>query len=266
MSEQIENQVILDAVQATPEAVETVSPQGEDNGEDQGEQGAEEQYKPKVNGVQKRINKFVKTLAEQGEENRRLRAELESLRQGQSNQQPKDEKPNHQHYNDINAYEKDLIDWNTRQLQSKYQSQQTEPSRNQVDYAEEQRVNTWKSRVDELAKTNPRINEITSDELYFIDAFPAIGQVVKESVNPELVLHLVDNPQLIEDLHDLSPIQVARELGKIEASLKKPVLRKQSNAVAPISPVKGNGAVAKADINKMSMDDYYRDFNKRQGS
>lgn len=260
MSEQIENQVILDAVQDTPEAVETVSPQGEDDGEDQGEQGAEEQRKPKVNGVQKRINKFVKTLAEQGEENRRLKAELESLRQSQGNQQPKDEKPNHQHYNDINAYEKDLIDWNTRQINSQ---RNAEPSRNRVDYAEEQRVSTWKSRVDELAKANPRINEITSDELYFIDAFPAIGQVVKESVNPELVLHLVDNPQLIEDLHDLSPIQVARELGKIEASLKKPVLRKQSNAVAPITPVKGNGAVARVDVNNLSMEDYYKNHLKR---
>ena len=265
MSEQIENQVILDAVQETPEAVETVSPQGEDNGGDQGEQGAEEQYKPKVNGVQKRINKFVKTLAEQSEEIRILRAERDSLKQSQGNQQPKDEKPSHLNYNDINAYEKDLIDWNTRQVKNQYQ-QQAEPSR-QVDYAEEERVNTWKSRVDELAKTNPRINEITSDELYFIDAFPSIGQVVKESVNPELVLHLVDNPQIIEDLHDLSPIQVARELGKIEASLKKPVFRKQTNAPAPISPVKGNGAVARVEPSRMSMDDYYNDFNKRrQGS
>lgn len=262
MSEQIENQVILDAVQETPEAVETVSPQGEDNGEDQGEQGAEEQHKPKIGGVQKRINKFVKTLAEQGEENRRLKAELESLKQSQGNQQPKDEKPNHQHYNDINAYEKDLIDWNTRQINS--QRNAVPQSNSQVDYAEEQRVNTWKSRVDELAKTNPEINEITNDDLYFIDAFPAIGNVVKKSVSPELVLHLVKNPQIIEDLHDLDPVEVAIQLGEIRASLKKPVLRKQSNAVAPITPVKGNGAVARVDEAKLSMDDYYRQHLKRR--
>lgn len=67
----------------------------------------------------------------------------------------------------------------------------------------------------------------------------AMAQTIQSSeVGPDMAYYLGSNPKEAERISRLAPLQQAKELGKIEAKLAdNPVVKKTSNAPAPIAPV-----------------------------
>jgi hypothetical protein len=67
----------------------------------------------------------------------------------------------------------------------------------------------------------------------------AMAQTIQASeVGPDMAYYLGSNPKEAERISRLSPLQQAKELGKIEAKLSdNPVVKKTSSAPAPIAPV-----------------------------
>jgi len=67
----------------------------------------------------------------------------------------------------------------------------------------------------------------------------AMAQTIQASeVGPDMAYYLGSNPKEAERISRLSPLQQAKELGKIEAKLAdSPVVKKTSSAPAPIAPV-----------------------------
>jgi hypothetical protein len=67
----------------------------------------------------------------------------------------------------------------------------------------------------------------------------AMAQTIQASeVGPDMAYYLGSNPKEAERISRLSPLQQAKELGKIEAKLAdNPVVKKTSSAPAPIAPV-----------------------------
>jgi hypothetical protein len=67
----------------------------------------------------------------------------------------------------------------------------------------------------------------------------AMAQTIQSSdVGPDMAYYLGSNPKEAERISRLSPLQQAKELGKIEAKLAdNPVVKKTSSAPAPIAPV-----------------------------
>jgi hypothetical protein len=67
----------------------------------------------------------------------------------------------------------------------------------------------------------------------------AMAQTIQSSeVGPDMAYYLGSNPKEAERISRLSPLQQAKELGKIEAKLAdNPVVKKTTNAPAPIAPV-----------------------------
>lgn len=66
-----------------------------------------------------------------------------------------------------------------------------------------------------------------------------MAQTIQSSdVGPDMAYYLGSNPKEAERISRLSPLQQAKELGKIEAKLaESPVVKKTSSAPAPIAPV-----------------------------
>jgi len=66
-----------------------------------------------------------------------------------------------------------------------------------------------------------------------------MAQTIQSSeVGPDMAYYLGSNPKEAERISRLSPLQQAKELGKIEAKLAdNPVVKKTSSAPAPIAPV-----------------------------
>jgi hypothetical protein len=67
----------------------------------------------------------------------------------------------------------------------------------------------------------------------------AMAQTIQSSdVGPDMAYYLGSNPKEAERISRLTPLQQAKELGKIEAKLAdNPVVKKTSSAPAPIAPV-----------------------------
>ena len=67
----------------------------------------------------------------------------------------------------------------------------------------------------------------------------AMAQTIQASdIGPDMAYYLGSNPKEAERISRLSPLQQAKELGKIEAKLAdNPPVKKTSNAPAPIAPV-----------------------------
>lgn len=87
-------------------------------------------------------------------------------------------------------------------------------------------------------------------------ASPAVQQLVLESEKGALIqYHLAKNPTLLDRLNGLSPLGVAKEIGRLEDRLSLPNAKSATKAASPISAPKG-GAAPTVDLSKMSMDEY----------
>ncbi len=98
-----------------------------------------------------------------------------------------------------------------------------------------------------------------------IDVRDEVADLIRESEKgPYLAYHLAKNPDQLRGLNAMTPVQAARELGRLEARLSAPPPKKQTSAPAPISTVNG-GAAQRPDLAKMSMDEYVA-YRKKQGA
>lgn len=92
-----------------------------------------------------------------------------------------------------------------------------------------------------------------SDE---VPVTPAMGDLIKTSdVGADVAYHLGQNRGLAAQIAKMNPLEAARAIGRIEASLQMPKARTETNAPTPISPVRGSGG-ASLNADKLSMEDY----------
>ncbi len=79
---------------------------------------------------------------------------------------------------------------------------------------------------------------------------------IKSSENSAAIAyHLAKNPNLLSAMDGMSSRELAREMGRLEATVKLPTGKKHTTAPAPLAPLKG-GASGAFDPAKASMDDY----------
>jgi hypothetical protein len=84
----------------------------------------------------------------------------------------------------------------------------------------------------------------------------ALVDIVLDSDRPhDLTYWLGKNPEQAKALSSMNPVQAARMIGQIEASLSRPKPKTQSNAPPPISPVNPTGT-ARKDAASMSGAEY----------
>ena len=79
--------------------------------------------------------------------------------------------------------------------------------------------------------------------------------ITASDVGPDVLYKLGTNPAEARRIAGLSPLEQARELGRIEASLSRPKPKTQTNAPDPIAPVRPKAAAVKSP-DKMTMAEY----------
>ena len=252
--------------QVTDQAVETVSPDNSEtvnNSEGNGDSGNDRQHRNI--STERRIGKLVGKIGHLGRENESLKAQLEEANNKINALTPADIKPDiaDPKWKTIDEYNDALINWHQRQ-QNKNQTNQPVQSQsseyNQRNNVNDDHVQKWANKFSEYAKDDPEINSLSKDDVaWFMQDLPQIGNIIDRSYNPALVKHFAKNPDLVFDLEGLDSYDLAREIGKIEASLPRPVKQpKITNAMPPITPVKGDGARPNKSLKDMSPEDYYR--------
>lgn len=153
---------------------------------------------------------------------------------------------------------------------------QTQISAALVKQAEQNKINTAKQENDVLISNfNEKAIKYAAKNAGYEKAIDAAGGSVRyarhiedvvfnSEVGPELDHMLLSNPQLVNKLHNLSPLQATLELGRLESTVKtenKPV--KVSNAPEPFDTGGGGAPVVddfRTDPN-VSMSDYMKQFD-----
>lgn len=77
--------------------------------------------------------------------------------------------------------------------------------------------------------------------------------VLDSEDGPALAYFLAKNPKITKDLNSLTPLQAAKQLGQIEASLSRPQ-RKATSAPPPVTPPSG-GASPPVDLTSLAKSD-----------
>lgn len=91
-----------------------------------------------------------------------------------------------------------------------------------------------------------------------------IGEAILAADDPAaLIHHIGSNPDLAADLADMTPIQQARKLARIEIEMSKPKEAPRSNAPKPLTPVKGASRDDGGVSDNLSIDEWIKRRNKQ---
>ena len=99
-----------------------------------------------------------------------------------------------------------------------------------------------------------------------------VAEVLQESeLGPQLAYHFAKNPSVLLNLNSMTPVAAAREIGKLEVTLAKPVAapppptKKISNTPAPAGTLGSQGRATTPSLANASMEEYMAQ-RKAQGA
>ncbi len=239
----------------------------EDTTEDEDHEGQEQDGdKPKrKGGFQKRIDKLNRKLTDQGQELEYWRQQvLRGANQpgATQEQQPtqKDQpatqqagKPKPEDFEDHDTYVDALTDW---KLDQKLKERDGKTREAELRTEQQKQVTTFQERVNQARTQYEDFDEVMEDA-EDVPLSAAVQEVLLNSEQgAELMYTLAKDKAELLRICKLSPIQAAKELGKIEAKLtkqaetsEKPAAQaKTTQAPKPIAPVgtKSSGAATKS--------------------
>jgi hypothetical protein len=167
-----------------------------------------------------------------------------------------DEPPNEADYGgDWLAFQEDMTAWKTEYriaLREARQADRVHQAR-AADAARERAI-AFAEWVDAVKQFVPDYEQVLRSARI---AMPdATLSVIRDS-DPMVAYHLAKNPDLAEDIGLMHPVQAAKAIGRIEAQVRLPQRRTQTNAPRPGVPLKG-GAAARPNAKTMSMEDYVK--------
>lgn len=139
----------------------------------------------------------------------------------------------------------------TRQVKEGAQQAQTARSERMRDL-----VDDYRDNLTETAKALPDLMEVLTKSTY--QPTPLIETLILEAGEkaPLVSYYLAKNPRAAAGLNAMSPLEAAREIGRIEGRVSAPKAKTATSATPPVSQVKG-GASPSRGLGK-SMSDYER--------
>lgn len=121
----------------------------------------------------------------------------------------------------------------------------------------ETKTSTWVERQNSARESITDYDEVVSSadlpvQNHIRDA------LLDSEKGPELVYHLAKNPDVLDRLNSLSPLQAAMEIGRLEAKLATPAAASKpvSNAPPPIKTVGSGRTNAAQDPSNMTQEQY----------
>ncbi len=260
--------------QQPPATTEQTSAQTTEQGQQQGqaegdkpegsEQQAEKTEQSKKGGVQKRFDELTRKAHEAAREAAYWR-EVATKQSASSTDAPK---PARDAFGSDDDYFEALADWKTGQKLSEYRKQQQAESLNKAEQTQTAtRFELYQERVSTALDAMPDYEEVVgaSD----VPAAPHVLESILDSEQgPQLAYHLAKNPDVAERLNAMTPVQAAREIGRLEAQLEKPKAdttppKRTTSAPPPINPVRGSNGQFTKSPDQMSDAEWYASQSKQ---
>jgi hypothetical protein len=236
------------------EAEQDETAKQESDGDD--EQGGEDQDRPKrLSGAQrlKRRNEFLlNELAQRDRELEEFRRRSSSTAEAEQEKPPKEE----DYPNDWLAYQDARNAYNMRKL-FREESQRRELAEQHSKRGELQREKqiAHLERVEEARGTITDFDEVMAEMRGVNVRDDVIDEIMSSDKSALIAYNLAKNPEKLRELNAMSGRELAREVGRLEGSVRMPAAKKQTNTPPPLSKVTG-GAAQSFDPKAASMDDY----------
>ena len=221
------------------------------------EQAVSETGKPEIVVEGKEYQK----LRQRAQEAERRAAYLEGMVEGARKPEPAPQKPVPQTEPTIDQfddYDKFVV------------AKATYTIREENKQAEQQRVvqeveNKWQERLRETREKIPDFQEVLRTTTAPVS--DAMIVVMKDSeYGPQIAYHLAKNPQEAHRISQLSPVSMAREMGKLEVKLTAqtdaPKPNKITQAPEPITPGGNRIVNVTTELDKTSIDDFMKRRNE----
>jgi hypothetical protein len=222
------------------------------------------------NPVQPRIDELTKRVRENEREAAFWRARAEAAEKPAT---PPPEKPVPEKFDDYGAYVEALADF---KADEKVKAALAEHDKKALEAKQtETRQSTWQTRKAEAAKLIPDLDAVLSASEIPLSA-DVQAELLDSEFGPQIAYHLDKHPELAEKLNGMTDKQVAREIGRLEATMgtvapaptegaepsdpkpePAPVEVKTTKAPPPVKPI-GQGRSTAIDLSKASMDDYVK--------
>jgi hypothetical protein len=231
-----------DTVQADEESAKASAESAdEEDADPAGEETDQDDDKPK-----KRLSRSARLqrkIAAQALELEELRA-AKARDSVQAEQPPKEADFN----GDYEAYNRALIAHEVaKTLRSDLAQQKLEGTKAQREALKRELHEDHQERVEEFRKVVPDFDEVITKGLNVPMSDDILDLLVESPKGPMLAYHLAKKPDLVKELASLSPVHAAKRIGEIEARLSLPNPKKQTQAPAPVTPIKGGAAPRSQD-------------------
>lgn len=267
-------------VEATADA-EAEEETGEESETELADAGEEEDAEPKAEEVKpKKKGGFQKKLERKDREIDELKQQLAAkATPAKTESTPETVKvdaskePNIDDFDSIPAYTKAVAKWTLDQDKAqKAIDDQKAKTESEMKSAGE----TYQTKLKEFKKTATDFDDAIDDISHIRMVDELAGAIITCDEAPEIMYHLAKNPAELERINKLSPFQIAKEIGKIEAKLQKAVESKKTEVVeeeetatitkapAPISTVSAKGQPVKKTIYNANSQKEYEAIRMQQ--
>lgn len=264
------DEVVQPADTAAPEVAE--STQGQDNSQPadadtpevaqaKADAEAEEQKSKSAERRERRKAKEAELRESEAAARRaadEAQAKLESLKEATAALP----KPKQADYQDFDEYQAALSAYQTAHIIDSREAQRLEAEA-KSHYAQVEQVKAlkkqedaqnWAAQAAEARTRYPDFDTVAFSENVKITEAMA-DQIIQSDVAADVSYYLGKNPQIAADISTLDPVNMARAIGRLEATVTAPKPKTATDAPTPITPIKGKATAAK-DPSKMTMDEY----------
>lgn len=226
---------------------------------DDGDDQAADDAKPKgKGGFQNRIDKLTRQKADAEREIEFWKRQALG-KDGEKPAAPKepapakatDAKPQPGDYSSWEEYEDAAFEWRLAQREKRLEAARGRETQQVEARAAHEKF--WTDAA-KLADVYPDFEAVVRNDELQISA-PVAQMIMQSDKAHDLAYHVAANPALALELSRMAPVEAARKLGRIEATLSRPAPRTVTQAPPPAARLKGGDVPAK-DPEKMSMDEY----------
>lgn len=250
----VDETVNLEAPEATEAKQETTEAKTDDAGTD--DAGGEDKPR-KPSGAQRAKVREARLLSELSAAQQRLEALERQLPKGDGAKDDSDKPPKEEDFNgDYLAYDRAKTAYDVRQVVREENRRLEETNR-----AKEQSTIELERRIahDERVEDAREVITDYDDVMATMKGVNVRNEVIEEIISSDksalLAYHLAKNPDKLLAMNSMSSRELAREMGRLEATVKMPAAKKQTTAPAPLTPLKG-GASGSFDPVSASMEEY----------
>lgn len=224
---------------AEPEAKEDQQ-EGEDS-----ESEHEEKPKRVRGGYKKKISRLTREKYELEAKLREYEQKLAGTHAEETKQQPESgiQKPRADQFSTYEEYVEALADWKFQQkmieAQAAAERQKAEAEARRQQEELKSKLDTYRAKVDEAVERYEDWDEVMNKNVLVPEA--ASIAIIESENGPDIAYYLGKNPEVIEELHELSPVQQIAKIVKIGNELAGKYNRRPlTKAPAPVNPVAGS--------------------------